>query len=134
MPKCAAQEDLGASGLEQTNTRARGLEHYVHMHNIEAMVPEAMRLLETGDAPRIEQDHRQASYCAKRTPEDGMIDWRLPTAQILTLVRAVGDPYPGAYTCCNGSKLHIDQMPQVERIVFRIGLAAAEILIAEGIL
>jgi hypothetical protein len=33
-----------------------------------------------------------------------------------------------------GSKLHINQVPQVERIVFRIGLAAAEILISEGIL
>ncbi|MCV9999556.1 formyltransferase family protein [Pararhizobium sp. YC-54] len=79
-----------------------------HMHNIEEMVPEAMRLLERGDAPRIGQDHSQASYCAKRTPEDGLIDWRQPAWQILTLIRAVGDPYPGAYTHCNGFKLHID--------------------------
>lgn len=105
-------------GEEET---ARSL-YLKHMRNIEEMIPEAVHRLETGDAPRIEQDHRQASYCAKRTPEDGLIDWRMPAAQILTLIRAVGDPYPGAYTSCNGLKLHIDTAAPASPIPRYIGI------------
>lgn len=94
-----------------------------HMRNIEEMVPEAMRLIETGDAPRMEQDHKQASYCAKRTPEDGLIDWRLPASDILTLIRAVGDPYPGAYSYFGETKLHIDAAAPVVESRRYIGLA-----------
>lgn len=94
-----------------------------HMLAINEMVPEAIRLVETGKAPRIEQDQSQISYCAKRTPDDGLIDWRLPAAQILTLIRAVGDPYPGAYTYCNGLKLHIDVAAPAAETPHYIGLA-----------
>ena len=76
--------------------------------NLHEMIPEAIRLLEAGKAPKTQQDHRQASYCAKRTAEDGFIDWTLPSWKILTLIRAVGDPYPGAYSHCRGSKLKIE--------------------------
>ena len=38
------------------------------------------------------------TYCLQRSPRDGWIDWHRSTEQIDLLIRAVGHPYPGAYT------------------------------------
>lgn len=48
------------------------------------------------------QDSTIASYCLKRTPEDGMINWSLPGIEVIRLIRAVSRPYPGAYTYYDG--------------------------------
>ena len=69
------------------------------------MLPTAVELVRSGKAPRIEQDHRLATYCAKRTPEDGRIDWLQPAHSILRLIRAVGEPYPGAFTTTENRRL-----------------------------
>lgn len=71
------------------------------------MIREALPLLESGDPPRHPQDHSKATYCAKRTPADGLIDWQRPAEQIWTLIRAVGEPYPGAFTFHRGRKLTV---------------------------
>jgi methionyl-tRNA formyltransferase len=73
------------------------------------MLPRAVALVEAGNAPRFEQNHDLATYCAKRTPDDGLISWTDPAEAILRLIRAVGDPYPGAFTTAGGRKLTIDQ-------------------------
>jgi methionyl-tRNA formyltransferase len=74
-----------------------------------AAAPELMRetypLLRAGTAPRLSQDHSQASYYGGRTPADGLIDWRLSAQQTYNLVRAVTHPYPGAFTFFQGRKL-----------------------------
>ena len=72
------------------------------------MLPKAVELVRSGKASRIEQDHSLATYCAKRTADDGLIDWREPAEAILRLVRAVGAPYPGAFTTCGGRRLIVD--------------------------
>lgn len=71
------------------------------------MIREVLPLLESGNPPRQPQDHSKATYCAKRTPADGLIDWQQPAKQIWTLIRAVGEPYPGAFTFHRGRKLII---------------------------
>ncbi|MCZ0960625.1 methionyl-tRNA formyltransferase [Paracoccus benzoatiresistens] len=66
-----------------------------------AMVPlviDLMGRLERGERPRTVQDHDLATLCAKREPQDGMIDWTAPAAQIERLIRAVSPPYPAAFT------------------------------------
>jgi methionyl-tRNA formyltransferase len=47
------------------------------------------------------------SYALQRVPEDGRIDWRRPAREIDRLVRAVGHPYPGAFTTFQGDRLFI---------------------------
>jgi methionyl-tRNA formyltransferase len=42
------------------------------------------------------QDHTQATYWRKRSPADGIIDWRMDAYAIHNLVRALHHPYPGA--------------------------------------
>ncbi|MBM4283904.1 MAG: formyltransferase [Deltaproteobacteria bacterium] len=63
--------------------------------------------LRAGTAPRLPQDHSQASYFGGRGPEDGRIDWTRPAREIYNLVRAVTHPYPGAFTHVEGRKLTI---------------------------
>ncbi|MPZ93372.1 MAG: methionyl-tRNA formyltransferase [Propionibacteriales bacterium] len=44
------------------------------------------------------QDEAHATYGCTRVPDDGEIDWRAGTVEIDRLVRALGAPYPGAFT------------------------------------
>ena len=95
-----------------------------HVRNLAEMVPEAVELAAAGKAPRIEQDHSLASYCAKRIAEDGLIDWQRPAAEVLRLIRAVGEPYPGAFSRQNGNVVHIDQARSFAESSRYIGLPA----------
>lgn len=47
------------------------------------------------------------SYCARRTEEDGIIDWHLPAKKVYDFIRAQSHPYPGAYTLVKGKRLSI---------------------------
>jgi methionyl-tRNA formyltransferase len=63
--------------------------------------------LTSGTAPRRPQDESQATYFGGRRPEDGRIDWTAGAEQVYNLVRAVTQPYPGAFTEAGGKKLFI---------------------------
>jgi len=78
-----------------------------HLKVLREMLSEALPLLINDRAPRIPQDHTKATYCAKRTPVDGYINWDLPAKNIWTLIRATTEPYPGAFTFYKGKKLII---------------------------
>jgi methionyl-tRNA formyltransferase len=106
-----------------TDETARTL-YAKHTTNLEEMLPQAVELAGTGSPPRREQDHALATYCAKRTPEDGLIDWRQPAATVLRLIRAVGDPYPGAFTYSAGTRLTVDEaapFPDSHRYIGLVG-------------
>ncbi|HZR84340.1 MAG TPA: formyltransferase [Candidatus Binatia bacterium] len=70
-----------------------------------AVVRAAYPLLAAGRAPRWPQDHARSSYFGGRRPSDGAIDWRWPAERIRNLVRAVTDPWPGAFTTWSGEHL-----------------------------
>jgi methionyl-tRNA formyltransferase len=63
--------------------------------------------LRAGTAPREPQDESQASYFGGRKPEDGRIDWTKPAQDIVNLVRAVAEPYPGAFADIDGKRLYV---------------------------
>lgn len=72
------------------------------------MMREVAGLLEAGQPlPAIPQDHSQATYLAKRVADDGWIDWDQPAEKIERLIRAVGKPYPGAFTIYKNRKVII---------------------------
>lgn len=78
-----------------------------HMAALGQMLDSSLAALAAGDAPRTPQDGRHATWAARRTPADGRIDWQRPAAEIERLVRAVGRPYPGAFTTARGEPLVI---------------------------
>ncbi len=66
-----------------------------------------LEALTTGTAPRRKQDETQATKFDGRKPEDGRIDWTRSAEQIYNLVRAVTQPYPGAFTDVDGERMFI---------------------------
>lgn len=67
-----------------------------HMIALAKVMDEALPRIADGTAQQIAQDDRYATWAAKRTPADGVIDWSLPAVEIERLIRAVGRPYSGA--------------------------------------
>ena len=60
-----------------------------------------------GTVKEAPQDESQATYFGGRTPEDGRIQWTQTSAQIFNLIRAVTDPYPGAFTDIGDARLMV---------------------------
>jgi methionyl-tRNA formyltransferase len=61
----------------------------------------------SGSAPETPQDASQATYFGGRKPEDGRIDWNRTSLDIFNLIRAVTDPYPGAFTDVGARRLMV---------------------------
>jgi methionyl-tRNA formyltransferase len=55
----------------------------------------------------VPQDEGKATYGCTRLPEDGEIDWSASTTDIDALIRAVGSPYPEAFTFLGLDKVSI---------------------------
>jgi methionyl-tRNA formyltransferase len=60
-----------------------------------------------GTARETPQDPSQATYFGGRKPDDGRIDWTKTSRQIFNLIRAVTDPYPGAFTEVGPARLMV---------------------------
>lgn len=78
-----------------------------HMAALGAMLRELLPRLAQGPVPGEPQDEAVATWATRRRPSDGRIDWREPADCIERLVRAVGRPYPGAFTDTAGERVTI---------------------------
>lgn len=92
-----------------------------------------MARLERGERPRIAQDHHLATLCARREPQDGMIDWTAPAARIERLIRAVSPPYPPAFTFDNTGRRCIRAARLSPREGYYIGLPGQVQAIADAV-
>lgn len=63
----------------------------------EEMLLDTVEPILAGDF-EFEPQEGQPTYYPKRNPEDGEIPWRNTTRDVYNLVRAVAEPYPGAFT------------------------------------
>ena len=71
------------------------------------MLDEYLPQIRRGCAPRLPQDHGDASYFGRRSPDDGAIDWKSSSGAIRNLVRAVTRPYPGAFTNRGNTRIYV---------------------------
>jgi methionyl-tRNA formyltransferase len=73
------------------------------------IVPDVVQKYADGQPPKgTPQDESGACHWTRRTPADGEIDWAGSTAkQVADLVRALDDPYPGAFVTHGGKQLII---------------------------
>lgn len=67
---------------------------------------ESLRMLSTGNAPRVPQDNALATTAPKLTREDGRIDWSEPAEVIERKIRAF-NPWPGAFMKLGSRNLKI---------------------------
>ncbi len=65
----------------------------------------ALPRLARGELQEVAQDESRASYFGRRTPADGQLDWKRPASELHNLVRAVTEPYPGAFAPVGDRKL-----------------------------
>ena len=65
------------------------------------LVERTLRLIIAGGAPRIPQDHAQATLARNLKKEEAELDWRKSAAEIRNLVRGA-NPRPGAYSRFRG--------------------------------
>jgi methionyl-tRNA formyltransferase len=72
-----------------------------------AVLARQIDALLAGTAPEAPQDASKATYFGGRKPEDGRIDWNQASVQVFNLVRAVTDPYPGAFSDVGGARLMV---------------------------
>ncbi len=82
----------------------------LHYKNTTAMIKLCAAHLPSildGTATYHPQGDEAPSYYPKRTAEDGVIYWSDTTRDIYNLIRAVTDPFPGAFTELNGQRINI---------------------------
>ena len=72
-----------------------------------SMLDEVLPLVRDGRAQRRPQDHQHSSYFGGRKPADGAIDWSKDATAVRNLVRAVTQPYPGAFSYVGDRKCSI---------------------------
>jgi len=53
------------------------------------------------------QDHTRATVFGRRRPEDGRVAWAWPARRIANMIRAVAQPYPGAFVGDGEQRLHL---------------------------
>ncbi|MDG0802479.1 bifunctional UDP-4-amino-4-deoxy-L-arabinose formyltransferase/UDP-glucuronic acid oxidase ArnA [Pectobacterium polaris] len=63
-----------------------------------ALLAQQLPLIRSREITLTPQDESRASYFGRRTAADGMIDWQKSACEINNLIRAVTEPYPGAFT------------------------------------
>ena len=69
------------------------------------LLADSLPALARGELAERPQDESRASYFGRRTPADGELHWERTAADLANLVRAVTQPYPGAFTWHGDRKL-----------------------------
>ncbi|WP_312270279.1 bifunctional UDP-4-amino-4-deoxy-L-arabinose formyltransferase/UDP-glucuronic acid oxidase ArnA [Pseudomonas sp.] len=91
--------------------------HTLHAKLREAsrqLLVEILPRLAHGDVQEVTQDDSKASYFGRRTPADGELDWTRPASELYNLIRAVTQPYPGAFSFVGDRKLIVWQAQAVD--------------------
>ncbi|MFP9529365.1 bifunctional UDP-4-amino-4-deoxy-L-arabinose formyltransferase/UDP-glucuronic acid oxidase ArnA [Pectobacterium brasiliense] len=72
-----------------------------------ALLAQQLPLIRSREITLTPQDDSRASYFGRRTTADGLIDWQKSAHEINNLIRAVTEPYPGAFTFLGERKVII---------------------------
>ena len=71
------------------------------------LLEEILAKMESGSLIGYPQDESFATYSVWRNPEDCRIDWEWHATKVYNFIRALGYPYPGAYSYLGDEKIKI---------------------------
>jgi methionyl-tRNA formyltransferase len=74
------------------------------------LVDNVLEKIKSNNLQRTPQRNELATFFGKRTPEDGKINWNWQKERIRNWIRAQKQPYPGAFTFFNETKIIIDEV------------------------
>lgn len=80
----------------------------------EVQLEEIYSGLKNNSLKRLKQDNSKSNSWRKRTKVDGKIDFRMSSAAIYNLVRALSKPYPGAHLEHSGKEIKIWEAKEVD--------------------
>ncbi|PKA69018.1 UDP-4-amino-4-deoxy-L-arabinose formyltransferase/UDP-glucuronic acid dehydrogenase (UDP-4-keto-hexauronic acid decarboxylating) [Pseudomonas baetica] len=69
------------------------------------LLRDALPAMLQGNVSETPQDESKATVFGRRTPADGKLLWAKPAEQLFNLIRAVTQPYPGAFCAVGEHKL-----------------------------
>ena len=108
------------------------------------ILDEIIKKLECGNLIGVPQNESEATYSIWRNKDDCRVDWNKSNKEIYNFIRAVGSPYPGAFTYLNNDKIYIIKAECVSRElnfairdagkIWRIKDNEPEVICGEGIL
>ncbi|HJP59161.1 MAG TPA: methionyl-tRNA formyltransferase [Gemmatimonadaceae bacterium] len=96
------------------------------------VVEEYFPRLADGTAPRIAQDHSQATVVPQRSPADGLIDWSWDADRINNFIRAQTKPYPGAFTYIGDKRVTIWSAEVATRLADKSSTIEREVQSSKG--
>jgi methionyl-tRNA formyltransferase len=91
-------------------------------------------LLASSQAPRMPHEPDKSDYWPRRRPQDGIIDWDKSAGHLYDWVRALGHPFPGAFTFRGNKKLLVWKATRTNHETDRRGGQVLEIDEANGVL
>ncbi|KPG75231.1 bifunctional UDP-4-amino-4-deoxy-L-arabinose formyltransferase/UDP-glucuronic acid oxidase ArnA [Pseudomonas libanensis] len=98
--------------IDRTDT---GLSLHAKLRDAAAtLLRDALPQLAQGKLTETAQDESQATYFGRRTAADGKLDWKQPAETLFNLIRAVTQPYPGAFCAVGEHKLIVWQAEVVK--------------------
>lgn len=71
------------------------------------MLEQMLPAIKRGEFHEIPQNEADATCFGRRTPEDSALDWNKPATMLHNLVRAVTDPWPGAFSYVGTQKFTV---------------------------
>ena len=74
------------------------------------IIQKVLEMINKNDVNRTPQRQHLATFFPKRTPNDGQINWNWQKERLKNWVRALCDPYPGAFTYFQDKKIIIDEI------------------------
>jgi methionyl-tRNA formyltransferase len=98
--------------IENTDTGADVLAKFNKLYV--PLADEIISDFERGSITPFAQNHENATFFGKRTPDDGRINWEWQKERIRNWIRAQAYPYPGAFTYSEG----LDEKVIIDEVVF----------------
>jgi methionyl-tRNA formyltransferase len=102
------------------------------MEGIDEGLDDFLPMLNKNKISPKQQNENDASYVEIRRPQDGYIDWNLPSKEIYKLIRATSKPLPGAFSIIDKTKIIIWRAEIDENLNIK-GVSGRIIKVSKGI-
>ncbi|WNU99076.1 bifunctional UDP-4-amino-4-deoxy-L-arabinose formyltransferase/UDP-glucuronic acid oxidase ArnA [Enterobacter sp. DTU_2021_1002640_1_SI_PRY_ASU_LCPMC_013] len=78
--------------------------HRKMCESAQMLLRRCLPVIRSGSWPESVQNEDEATRVGRRTPDDGRLDWSQPVSELHNLVRAVSEPWPGAFSYVGATK------------------------------
>ncbi|WP_097340138.1 bifunctional UDP-4-amino-4-deoxy-L-arabinose formyltransferase/UDP-glucuronic acid oxidase ArnA [Escherichia coli] len=81
--------------------------HHKLCHAARQLLEQTLPAIKHGNILEITQRENEATCFGRRTPDDSFLEWHKPASVLHNMVRAVADPWPGAFSYVGNQKFTV---------------------------